>query len=149
MPLSEFVPYFCEFIHKRLTLTCESQQHKQYYSPRQVEEKKKSIQRSSNRGNGRSNKANMNSKKSARISLRYTSSSSPTGNQACHDVSEDQINGISPIRKHNKSGNTSRHQKTTVLCSNTSCQNQSSFFELSSFDDFPSISSTSSTPCKT
>ena len=148
MPVSEFVPYFCEFIHKRLTPTCESQQHKPYYSPRQVEEKKKSIQRSSNRGNSRSNKANVSNKKSARISLSYTSSSSPTGNQACNDASEDQIIGISPIRKHNKSGNTSRRQKTTVLRSNTSCQNQSSFFELSSFDDFPSISSTSSTPCK-
>jgi len=143
--LSEFIPYFLEYLHEKLLpSSANSKQNRLYYSPKQKETKKIQASRQKSKNGDLENEKHK--KPSARISLKYASSSPAKNYNSKPPHKNNSLNGISPIKRLNKSDTTtSRRQKTTVLRSQSSYDN-SSVFELGSFDDFPSMSSVASTP---
>lgn len=117
--LSDFIPHFLSYIREQLTPAVDPRSL--YYSPRQIKERK-----------DRTQKKKETNKKTARISLKYASSPS----QKClPDATNNDINSISPIK-------TTKMVKTTRITSPATISTPK--FELSSFEDFPSMTGTPS-----
>lgn len=144
MHISEFIPHFLAYLRERLTQPFESQGSSSYYSPRQREELRKRG-RNKIKAQIQATKVNTPGARSARVSLRYASSS-PVKKVTCN-VSECnsttmELSGISPI-KNIQPKRTKQKKVTTMATSfhSNNSRNGSTGFELSSMDDFPSMMS--------
>ena len=137
IPLSEFIPYFLAYLHDKLNISTNNASA--YFSPRQLEKRKKE------RNELKKDEGDRNKdvpKKSARLSLQYASSSPMKKIQGGKHATS--IKGISPIKNTLKSPSPKSEKNHLVKSPLQGSSGSKSNFELNSLEDFPSISYISS-----